>query len=415
MLTVGISFVLMLVAFVVTMLVYPHVLTFARKHHVVDNPNARKLQRVPVPVMGGTTVMIGIFVAFVITYCIFPSPRAIPIISLLFVMYLIGVWDDVKDVSAAFRFAIEILVVWLMILLLGVEINDFHGLWGVHDIPDVVSVPLSLVAGVGVMNAINLIDGVDGYCSTYGMMACAVFAVVFYYAGDMGMFSLALITIGALLPFFFHNVFGKSSKMFLGDGGSLLLGTLLALFSFEALSTNSPCAAYGDQGLGLAALVLAVLAIPVFDTLKVMIVRVAKGHSPFHPDKTHLHHLYIEMNFSHLATSYIIVLKNAMIVVALIVAWQLGVGIDLQMYIVLALGVLSTWGFYFFMEWHHRRNDGAGDALWLRWSTRGRKTNISSGGVWQFIRKVVDSRWLGGKPVPVAPANEKPRPDPRIQ
>ncbi len=415
MLTVGLSFILMLVAFVVTMLVYPHVLTFARKHHVVDNPNARKLQRVPVPVMGGTTVFIGFLVAVVAAFCISPQPRAIPIMSFLLVMYLLGVWDDVADVSAAFRFLVELVVVWLMILVLGVEINDFHGLWGVHEIPDVVSVPLSLVAGVGIMNAINLIDGVDGYCSTYGMMACIVFAIVFYYAEDMGMFTLALITIGALLPFFFRNVFGKSSKMFLGDGGSLMLGTLLALFMFSTLSKDSPCAAYGDSGLKLLALVLAVLAVPVFDTLKVMIGRVAKGNSPFHPDKTHLHHLFIEMNYSHLATSEIIVFTNAAIVAILILAWYLGAGIDLQFYLVFAMGFQATWGFYYFMEWQHRQNDGEGSALYRRWCRRGAKTNISTSPIWKFVRRVVDSRLLGGKPVPVEPAETKPRPDPRIQ
>ena len=419
MLTIWTSISLMLVAFLVTMLVYPHVLSFARKHHIVDNPNARKLQRVPVPVMGGTTVFIGFLVSVIVGYCIAPAPRIIPIMVLLFIMYAIGVWDDMKDVSASFRFMVELLVVWFMMLLLGVEINDFHGLWGVHDIPDVVSVPLSLVAGVGIMNAINLIDGVDGYCSTYGIMACIVFAIIFYYAGDMAMFTLALITIGALVPFFFHNVFGKTSKMFLGDGGSLMLGTLLALFMFSTLSKDSPCAAYGDSGLNLPALVLAVLAVPVFDTLKVMIGRVAKGHSPFHPDKTHLHHLFIEMNYSHLATSGIIVFTNAMIVGLLILAWYLGAGIDLQFYLVFIMGFLATWGFYYFMEWQHRKNDGEGSVLYKRWSTRGKKTNFSSGALWNIIRKIVDSRWLGGKEVvpaekPTSPI-VKERPDPRIK
>ncbi|MBO4922875.1 MAG: undecaprenyl/decaprenyl-phosphate alpha-N-acetylglucosaminyl 1-phosphate transferase [Bacteroidales bacterium] len=412
----GIGFILLGVAFLVTMLAYPHVLNYARRHNIVDNPNARKLQRVPVPVMGGTAVMIGFVVSLAVGFCIQPSPRALWVLALLLVMYGIGVWDDRKDVSAEFRFLIELVVVWLMILTLGVEVNDFHGLWGIHAIPDAVSVPLSLVAGVGIMNAINLIDGVDGYCSSFGIMACTVFAIVFYYAGDLLMFGLALITIGALIPFFFHNVFGKTSKMFLGDGGSLMLGTLLALFAFATLSKDSPCAEYGDQGLSLSALVAAVLAVPIFDTLKVMIMRVAKGRSPFHPDKTHLHHLFIEMNFSHLATSAIIVLANTMIVVVLIVAWQLGAGINLQFYIVFVLGFLVTWGFYFFMEWHHRQNDGEGSALYQRWIRRGKKSNWSSTPIWKWIRMVMDSGWLGGKPA-VAPkqTGSPKRPDPRIQ
>lgn len=416
MLTIWGSLGLMLVAFLVTMLVYPHILTYARKHNVVDNPNARKLQRVPVPVMGGTTVFIGFLISGILAYIIAPDPRTLPILVLLFVMYVLGVWDDVKDVSAAFRFFMELLVVWVMILALGVEINDFHGLWGVHKIPEAVSVPLSLVAGVGIMNAINLIDGVDGYCSSYGMVTCAVFAIIFYHSGDMCMFTLALVGIGSLLPFFFHNVFGKTSKMFLGDGGSLMLGTLLTLFAFSTLSTNSPCSVFGNQGVCLPALVLSLLAVPVFDTLKVMIFRVAKGQSPFHPDKTHLHHLYIEMNFSHLATSFHIVSWNILIFALLVLSWYLGLSLDVQMYLVLFCGFFYCWGFYFFMEHQHRMNDGEGSALWQGFARHGKKTNFSASRLWQFVRRVVDSRFLGGNPPIQNEGPAKPsRPDPRIK
>jgi len=416
MLTVGFALALMGVAFLVTTLVYPHVLSFAINHHIVDNPNARKLQRVPVPVMGGTTVFIGLLVAVIVGYAFAPNPEVIKIMALLMVMYLLGVWDDVKDVSAAFRFAVEMFVVWMMMLLLGVEVNDFHGLWGLYEIEDVVSIPLSLIAGVGIMNAINLIDGVDGYCSTYGVMACICFAIIFYYAGDMNMFALALIAIGALIPFFFHNVFGKTSKMFLGDGGSLMLGTLLTIFTFSVMSKDSPCAQYADDGVSLVALALAILAVPVFDTLKVMIFRVINGRSPFHPDKTHLHHLFIELNYSHLATSAIIVTVNALIIVACFVSWRLGATIDWQVYIVIVCSLLFTWGYYFFMEHEHRKNDGEGSAVFQRACNRGLATNFTSGVVWQFLRRVVDSRILGGKAAIEQEAPKDPvRPDPRIK
>lgn len=416
--TIGLSIVLMLVAFVVTMLVYPHVLNFARKHKIVDNPNARKLQRVPVPVMGGTTVFIGFLVAVIVLCCIAPHPNMIPIMGILFVMYLLGLWDDVKDVNASLRFLVEFLIVWLMILTLHVEINDFYGFWGVHELPDAVSIPLSLVAGVGIMNAINLIDGVDGYCSTFGMIACLVFAIIFYYAGDMEMFALALIGIGSLLPFFFHNVFGKTSKMFLGDGGSLMLGTLLALFALRALTKGSPCALYCDMNFSLPALVLAILAVPVFDTLKVMIARVARGQSPFHPDKTHLHHLFIELGYSHLATSCIIVSMNSMIVLAFALNYCLDTSINWQMYWVIALGLGVTWGFYYFMEWHHRQNDGEGSALWLRWSVHAKASNLRNSALFRIIRKGVDTPFLGGKPEEEETASgsqTSTRPDPRVK
>lgn len=283
---------------------------------------------------------------------------------------------------------------------------------GVHELPDAVSVPLSLIAGVGIMNAINLIDGVDGYCSSYGVMACSVFAIIFFNAGDMGNFALALIAIGAFIPFFFHNVFGRTSKMFLGDGGSLMLGTLLAFFMFRVLTHGSPESVYDASGVSLPAVCLAILAVPVFDTLRVMIVRVLKGESPFHPDKTHLHHLFIDMNFSHLSTSFIIVLGNVVIGALLIAGWKLGLSVDLQAYLVILSALVFTWFFYFFMDREHRKNDGDGSKLW-QLMCHHNISQLSSTPIWQFIRKVVDSPLLG-EGLLKQNAGEKDRPDPRV-
>ena len=141
--SLGIPFLLMAVAFVVTSLIYPVVLNFARKHKIVDNPNARKLQRVPVPVMGGTTVIIGLLFSFVVGYFLLKDSRIFIVLSILMVMYAVGLWDDIKDTPPAFRFAVEFFTVWIMIVTLGWEINDLHGLWGIHEIPPVMSIPLS--------------------------------------------------------------------------------------------------------------------------------------------------------------------------------------------------------------------------------------------------------------------------------
>lgn len=404
----------MAVAFVVTTLVYPYVLVFAKKHNIVDNPSARKLQRVPVPVMGGTAVFIGFLVTVFVGYLFVPNTQVLLLMILLLVMYAIGVWDDIKDVSAAFRFLIEILVVWMMIILLDVEINNFYGFLGVNDIPDTVSVPLSLIAGVGIINAINLIDGVDRYCCSYGVMACIAYAIIFYIAGNMTIFALALISVGALIPFFFHNVFGKTSKMFMGDGGSLMLGTLLTYFTFTALTTGRRCdMTFTESGLSLVALCLAILAVPVFDTLKVMIFRVARGQSPFHPDKTHLHHIFIEMNFSHLSTSAMIVMGNVLIIGILLLSWWLGASITLQVIIVIVVSLLFTWGFYFFMDYHRRQNEGNGTELWQRVCNHG-GTALSSTPAWKFISNIVDSKLLGGPHIPENTPDTKAKQDPRI-
>ena len=288
-------------------------------------------------------------------------------------------------------------MVWMMMILFDWEINDLHGFWGIRRLPEMVSIPLSLIAGVGIINAVNLIDGIDGFCSSFGMMTCLVFAYIFYHVGDITMCTMAMVVIGGLVPFFFHNVFGRSSKMFLGDGGSLMLGTLLTLFTFNTLSADSPCSAIGYSGLSLVALTLAILSVPVFDTLKVMLYRMSRGKSPFLPDKTHMHHLFIEMGFSHLATSAIIVLSNLILIGLLVLVWSLGMSMDGQVYFVIIMSLLFTWGFYFTMEGQRRKNDGEGSTLYQSWCKRGKATNISMTSLWQFLRRIVDSRFLAGK------------------
>ena len=199
--------------------------------------------------------------------------------------------------------------------------------------------------------------------------------------------------------------------MFLGDGGSMVLGMLLTYFTFNTLTAGNFCdLAFEGTGLNLAALCLAVLAIPVFDTLKVMVFRILKGQSPFHPDKSHLHHLYIEMNFSHMSTSAIIVFHNVAIVGLLLLGWLLGAGPTLQVLIVVTAALLYTWGFYFFMEGQRRKNDGEGSVLWKRWCRRGRSTSFSTLPLSVFLRKIVDSKMLGGNWLP----HEARTIDPRV-
>ena len=151
-----------LVAMVISSCVFPVALRFAKKHGIVDNPNARKLQRVPVPVFGGVVVYMGILTGGLMLQMLIPNVLLLWGMVAMTVMMVIGTWDDIKDLSATLRFAIEILLVGGFIALTGVYIDDLHGLWGINALSPWVGIPLSIFAGVGVINAVNLIDGVDG-------------------------------------------------------------------------------------------------------------------------------------------------------------------------------------------------------------------------------------------------------------
>ena len=388
---------------VVSLTVYPLILKYAREHGIVDNPNARKLQRVPIPVMGGVVVYAGILIGSIVLNVFMHSEIMIyGLIGMTFMM-LIGVWDDIKDISATLRFLIEIALVVVFMILTDTYIDDFHGLWGIEELPQWVSYPLSIVAGVGIINAVNLIDGVDGYSSGYGMMSSACFGFAFWTVWSPTMVCLTLIVIGALLPFFLHNVFGVKSKMFIGDGGTLMLGMLMTVYIFFALSSKQQCERLSDDGIGLLAFTLAVLCIPVFDTLRVMSMRLLRGRSPFSPDKTHLHHLFIDMGFSHLGAALFILFINAMVVMIWLLSWKLGASVDVQFYIVLALGVAVTFGFYKLMR--EQQNGGPvdeegypqGTKLWHMMYKVGNWTHREKKRSWRILRDIVDGPLIGNK------------------
>ena len=397
-----VAIIVSLVSMAVSALVFPFALQFAKDHDIVDNPNARKLQRVPVPVMGGLVVYSGILMGCLLLMALRPEP--IPILAwglvAMTVMLIIGMWDDMKELSATFRFIVEIGLVGAFIWKTGYYIDSLHGLWGVHEIEPWIGIPLSVFTGVGLINAVNLIDGVDGYSSGYGMLASVCFAVAFHSVWSMTMVFVASIVIGAMVPFFMHNVFGVRSKMFIGDGGTLMLGMLLVMFLFTALSSKSGCDGLEARNVGLVAMSLAVLCIPIFDTLRVMTMRILRGKSPFRPDRTHLHHLFIDMGFSHLGAAASILMINLGVVVAWVVTWLLGAPVDVQFYVVVALGVAVTFVFYHRMKVEQNGGpldeDGypAGTALWHSFRKIGALSHREKGRLWRGLRWLMDSKML---------------------
>ena len=261
-------------------------------------------------------------------------------------MLYTGTLDDIMGLSPRLRFAIEILAILLLVLVSHHAINDFHGLWGVHSIPMWAATLLTVFASVGIINAINLIDGVNGLSSGYCVLACSVFSIYFYMLGDLTMTVLGLVCIGALVPFFIHNVFGDTSRMFIGDGGTLVMGLVMSVFVTRVLEGSSGGGRFAEAGMGLIPFTLSVLSIPVFDTLRVMGSRIWRGRSPFRPDKTHLHHLFIDTGFSHPGTTFCILTLNTLVIAVWWMLYRLGASFELQLYAVVLLGLLSTFGLY---------------------------------------------------------------------
>ena len=337
------------IALVVSALIFKPILKIAKKNNVYDNPDARKLQRRPIPVLGGFVVFIGAITGTLCYWFKWDCTSIIPVEVAMFVMLWIGTWDDMKKLSPMFRLVCEIVIVVVLALVNNSPINDLHDLWGVREISPWIAWPLTVVGCVGIINAINMIDGIDGLSSGICIMSCGFLGLFFFYEGDFSRAALALSLVGALIPFFIVNVFGNRSKMFIGDGGTMMLGIVLCDFIMAMITQNSISANNTPSNFCIVAFALAVLAIPVFDTIRVMLGRICRGDSPFYPDKTHLHHAFIDYGFHHLETSLMEIILNMGIIGVWWVTYKSHLSSQWQLYTVVIAGIGVTFGLYYML------------------------------------------------------------------
>ena len=373
-LTIGVS---SLSALFAVRWVYFKILKLAKDKGLVDNPDARKLQKFPVPVVGGLAVFFGLAFGMLIGCAMyytfydsinghvteFTTMRLIHVILAMSIMLYTGCLDDILGLTPRTRFIIEILVILGVVFSSGACIDSLHGLWGVRDFSWWLAVPLTVFAGVGIINAINMVDGVNGLSSGLCITCSALFGSVFLYIGDIANAILAFTMVASLLPFFVHNVFGDKSRMFIGDAGTMIMGILMTWFVICIIRGGGYAGIfYGD--VCVVAMVLAFLSVPVADTLRVMTMRVLKGKSPFSPDKTHLHHAFVAIGVSHSITALSIVLINLMVVATWYLTVKMGAPLECQLYSVILVAAILVWGTYIFLE--HETRSNSRKAQWLR-------------------------------------------------
>lgn len=364
--------------------VHPLTVKVAHKYKLVDNPEARKLQKEPVPVIGGIAVFFGMMISVGVSSMFFNSHALMATMVVIMVMLYIGTTDDLVGLSPYIRLIAETGALLFIMYMDRMMIDNLHGLFGINFIPYYLAIPLSLIAGCGIINSINLIDGVDGLSSGFCIMAAIVFGICFGLSYNGRMLVLSAITVGALVPFFLHNVFGKKSKMFIGDGGTLIMGMIMTIFVFNTLKDRS-FVAYNYPNCGVVAFTLAVLSGPVFDTIRVMTGRMIKGKSPFSPDKSHLHHLFIEIGFSHIGTSVAVITLSSLNILIWFLSYQFGADATGQFIVVFIMGIAQTFGFYYIV----RRLNHSNLSYRILYKI-GQFSHVETWKMFGFIRKIMD-------------------------
>lgn len=389
-----------LASFLAVHWVYFKILKIAKEKKLVDNPDARKLQKSPVPVVGGLAVffgvMFGLFVGCVLYYsfyheisvcsAFFTPSRLMPIVLGMSIMLYTGCMDDIMGLSPKARFLIEILVILGIIFSSGICIDSLHGLWGIGDFSWHIAVPLTVFAGVGIINAVNMVDGVNGLSSGLCITCSILFGLMFISIGDFANASLAFIMAASLVLFFVHNVFGDKSRMFIGDAGTMVMGILMTWFVINIMSSESLLHMM-NPSICPTAMVVAIMAVPVADTLRVMTMRVIHGKSPFSPDKTHLHHAFVGIGVSHSITAFCEVFINVLVVALWYLTVRLNAPLHCQLYTVVLVAAILVWGTYAFLVREQTSNSAC--AKWLREFSL--KTHLGSKEWWQRITYFLDS------------------------
>jgi len=294
-------------AFSLTFLAIPSIISVAKKKKLYDVPEERSAHTEVTPSLGGIAIFAGTIFSIILwtPFSYFDDLQYI--LCAFIIIFLIGAKDDIDPVSPAKKFAGQIFAAAILVFRAKVSISSFYGVFGIYEIPYWSSVFLSIFVIVIIINAFNLIDGINGLSASIGSLIALTFGIWFYYTDHMEYAVVAAALIGSSIAFLKYNF--TPAEIFMGDTGSLLLGLVCAILAIEFIELNNiDTSAW--QFKSAPAVAIGVMILPLFDTLQVFAKRIIKGKSPFHPDKTHIHHICLNLGMSHVQATLFLVCVN---------------------------------------------------------------------------------------------------------
>ena len=295
-------------AFVVTLLAIPPLIHLINHYKLYDVPNNRKEHTMPVPTMGGIAIMGGMVAALVLWFPFHNEIRQMCFFFSIAALFGLGIMDDLKDLSAKYKFVVQIGLAAL-IALSGIRITSFDGLFGITELSLSAQYSFTILAIVGITNAFNLIDGIDGLAGGLAFMSLLTLGIFLTLSGDANTALITFALAGAIFAFLYFNF--NPAKIFMGDTGSLIIGFVIAVLCIRLMNINTGAS---NPVLPHAPIfVLGIVLVPVFDTVRVFAMRIWKGGSPFEADKTHIHHLLTNAGFSHVFAIRVIYFVHALI------------------------------------------------------------------------------------------------------
>ncbi|MCC6286328.1 MAG: undecaprenyl/decaprenyl-phosphate alpha-N-acetylglucosaminyl 1-phosphate transferase [Chitinophagaceae bacterium] len=332
-----------LLAFVITYAAIPVIINVSTIKKLFDVPNARKVHVIPVPSLGGLGIFAGFIIACLIAIPLDSAPAFQYFFAAALITFFLGLKDDILVLTPMKKLIGQVVTAFVIIYKGGIAIKSMHGFLGVYDLPEAISLALTYLTVIVIINSFNLIDGVDGLAAGLGIFTTLCFGTYFYINQQPQFATLAFTMTGSLLAFLIFN--RSPAKIFMGDTGSLLVGLINAILVIHFIDVA------GNPGMVMQfkaapAIGVAVLIIPLFDTLRVFSIRILSRRSPFSPDRNHIHHILLDRGMNHKTVSLTLILANIFFVVLAYTLADININLLIGILFSCALGAFAIAYYY---------------------------------------------------------------------
>lgn len=308
---------------IIAMYFLPKVLKIAYRRHLQDKPGNHKIHNREIPTMGGIGIFLGFSFGLLLAVNGYMKDVTYFMAGLI-ILFFIGIKDDMITVTPWKKIAAQLLAGLILCIFTPLRFTYFHGFLGIWAIPDWVSYAVTLFLIVIIINAYNLIDGIDGLAASIGIVASVTFGIWAWLSNDTGFAVMSAALTGSLVVYLWFNVTDGKYKIFMGDTGSLVIGFIMVVMAIRFNEINAGNTAYYHLRSS-PAISMAILIVPLFDTFRVICIRLLRHQSPLQADKRHLHHLLLRACFSHKQATLTITLGNIFIIVLAFLLDNIGI------------------------------------------------------------------------------------------
>lgn len=326
-------------AVIIVLYSIPVLVKVASIRHLTDRPGPRKIHQKDISTVGGIAIYGGFAIGFLLA--INGNMQGVTYFSVsTLILFFVGMKDDLITLDPRKRLIIEIIAILIIIYFTDIRLTSFHGFMGISVLPTWLTYVTTIFIMVVIINSMNLIDGIDGLAASTGIITSVAYGIWFWLSDDIGYAIMAAALAGALTAFLRYNLSEGKNKVFMGDTGSLVIGFILAVMTIRFNEVNSGTNTVHNLE-SAPAISIAILIVPLFDTLRVFTIRILHGHHPFTADNRHIHHIMLRAGYSQRRTAFFICLAHILIIIMALLLDQIGI---LWLSLVLLLVCISLTG-----------------------------------------------------------------------